>query len=68
MSEKKIYCIEVVTKTTRKHAMYFFVKAANLTDAALYAEQYLVPALLDMEEIHLLNRELESYELLFEAN
>lgn len=45
---KKIYAIEVVTKKSGKHALYFYIKAHTLADAVVFAANFLVPDLLEI--------------------
>lgn len=50
--KKKIYVIDVVSKLSGRHAVYFYAKANCLADAAVYAMNYLVPDLLEIKSIY----------------
>lgn len=68
-STKRIYTIEVSSKLTGKHALYFYVRAFCMADAVVYAENYLVPEALVMTQAILCKiEESEIYSDVFDAD
>lgn len=66
---KKIYCIDVVSKQSGKHAMYFYVKAISLQDAIVYAADWLIPDALEMAEAHIYTGiEIELYSEVYDSD
>lgn len=68
-STKRIYAIEVSSKLTGKHALYFYVRAFCMADAVVYAQNYLVPDALVMTQANLCKiEESEIYSEIFDAD
>lgn len=56
MNNPRIYQIDVFSKKSGKHALYFYVKAVSLQDAVVYAADWLIPDALEMKDA----REIEN--------
>lgn len=66
---KRIYTIEVSSKISGKHALYFYVRAFCMADAVVYAQNYLVPDALVMTQANLCKiEESEIYSEIFDAD
>lgn len=66
---KRIYTIEVSSKLSGKHALYFYVRAFCMADAVVYAQNYLVPDALVMSQALICKiEESEIYGEVFDAD